>query len=251
MRFLIIILLTLSVFHAKPVFSQTYSDITYNSGTSIDVGTGADVCATNIIVNGSFSGGGTICSGPLPVSLLSFNAYILKNNVSLNWQTSAELNNSGFDVERKKEAGQWQKIAFVTGGGTTNEPRSYNYADNKLQSGSYNYRLKQIDYNGSHEYFDLTSDVIVELPKNFTIGQNYPNPSNPRSKIDYEIPIHGLVTLRIYNLIGQEVITLVNETKEAGYYTAEFDGSNLSSGVYFYMLNSSDLTQVKKLILIK
>ena len=255
MRFLIILLLVLSAFIGKLVFSQTYSDITYSSGTIIDVGTGADVCATNILINVTFSGGGSICSGALPVILLSFNVYILNNNVSLNWQTAAELNNSGFDVERKKEGGQWQKIAFVSGAGTTNEPRSYNYADNKLQTGSYSYRLKQIDYNSNFEYFNLEAGVIIAQPDNFAVSQNYPNPSNPKSKIDFEIPVEGMVTIKLYNILGEEVYRILDEVKQAGYYTAEFDGSNLSSGVYFYRLtadgNGLSFSRTLKMILVK
>ncbi len=239
--------------NAAVLFAQ--SNITYDAGTTIDIQTGADVCATNVIINGTFSGGGTICSGPLPVELVSFNYTVNKNNVSLSWQTAVELNNSGFDVERKKDGGEWQKVAFVPGNGTTNEPKSYTYNDNKLQSASYKYRLKQIDFNSNYEYFDLSQDVIVKPPGNFSMGQNYPNPSNPKSKIDYEIPVNGRVTIKLYNLLGQEVKTIVNEIKDAGYYTTEFDGSNLASGVYFYSISTEgrgqNFTKTLKMILVK
>lgn len=240
------------------LFGQvTTSTITYDAGTTIDIQTGADVCATNILINGTFSGGGTICNGPLPVEMLSFTFSVNKNNVTLAWETAFELNNSGFDIERKPAAGNepWSKVSFIRGNGTTNEPKLYSFEDKKLKSGTYKYRLKQIDYNSSYEYFDLTEDVKVEPPKNFSIGQNYPNPSNPKSKIDYEIPVNGKVTLKLYNLLGQEVISLVDETKEAGYYTSEFDGTSLASGVYFYRIiaegSGQKFTKTLKMILVK
>src|SRR6187455_552970 len=151
--FTIILLMTLKL------YSQVYSDITYSSGTTIDIGSGADVCANNIYINGTFSGSGTICTGALPVTLLSFTSAVEKNNVTLSWVTETELNNSGFDVERKeiKEGSQWKKIAFAPGGGTTQGEKHYSLEDKKLKTGDYNYRLKQIDYNGNYEYFDLVT----------------------------------------------------------------------------------------------
>ena len=234
---------------SSELYSQ--SSIVYNPGTSINIGTGADVCADNITINGTYSGTGTICSGVMPVTIISFTSAVNKNNVMLGWSTSEEINNSGFDIERKRENNNWEKISFIPGNGTTNEPKTYIYEDKKLLASSYKYRLKQIDYNGNFEYFGLSSDVFVRPPDKFTVSQNYPNPSNPRSKIDFEIPFTGKVTLKIYDMLGKEVIILINEVKEAGYHTAEFDGSNLSSGVYFYKITASELTVVKKMILVK
>ncbi len=236
-------------------FSQPYSDITYDAGTNLDIGTGADVCATNIYINGTFSGGGTICSGALPVTLVSFESRITKNDVRLIWVTENEINNSGFDIERKKGEGNWQKILFVQGNGNTKGQTIYTYDDKKLQSATYKYRLKQIDFNENYEHFNLSNDVIIGKPNVFAMSQNYPNPSNPKSKIDYEIPINGKVTLKIYDILGKEVFLLINETKEAGYYTTEFDGSNLSSGVYFYRIiaegEGKNFNKTLKMILVK
>lgn len=258
MKTLVIIALILAALTAALLRSQTLSNITYDAGAQIDIGVSADVCADAIIVNGTYTGGGTICSGPLPVTMLVFTSVVNMNNVTLSWQTAAELNNSGFDIEKKtdKEGENWARISFVQGSGTTNEPRSYNYEDKKLKTGSYKYRLKQIDYNGSSEYFDLEGSVYIKPPASFTVSQNYPNPSNPNSKIDYEIPVPCKVTIKVYNLIGQEVIALVNETKEAGYYTAEFDGAIHASGIYFYRIIVDDnagntFTKTLKMILVK
>ncbi len=252
----VFILVALLTIKAK---TQTYSDLTYDAGTSVAVQTGADVCADAIIINGVYSGGGTICLGALPVTLSSFTFSVVKNNVRLSWVTEVELNNSGFDIERanvtQKGAEAWRKIASILGNGTTNEPKSYSFEDKKLQSAAYRYRLKQIDFNGGYEYFDLMQDVIVGVPGSFSIGQNYPNPSNPKSTIDYEIPINGKVTIKLYNLLGQEVVDIVNETKEAGYYSAEFDGTGFASGVYFYRIiiegSTQQFSKTLKMILVK
>ena len=103
--------------------SHAQSSITYDAGTNIDVGTGADICADNIYINGTFSGGGTICTGPLPVMLSSFTSSVNKNNVVLSWITEFELNNSGFDIERKllKDGESWKKASFIQGHGTVKE----------------------------------------------------------------------------------------------------------------------------------
>jgi len=258
MRTLIILALILIALITTLLNSQTTSNITYDAGALIDIGVSADVCADAILIHGTFSGGGSICLGPLPVTILSFTSSVNKNNVILNWQTEAELNNSGFDIERKmdKDGASWEKAAFIQGSGTTSEPKTYNYEDKKLKTGSYNYRLKQIDFNGGYEYFELEGIVTIKPPGSFSVSQNYPNPSNPRSKIDYELPENGRVTIRVYDLLGKEVLTILNHDKEAGYYSAEFDGSNLASGVYFYSLMlkgkaGNILTKTLRMILVK
>jgi hypothetical protein len=195
---------------------------------------------------------------PLPVSLLAFNYSVNGRDVRLSWTTEWELNNAGFDIERKRKSeAQWTKIGFVEGSGTTNQPRSYSYEDKMLSKGVYEYRLKQIDYCGQHEYHQLYSDVIIGAPSRYDLSQNYPNPSNPNSKINFSIPIDSRVTLKIYDVTGREVKTLLNsEYKEADYYTIEFDGTDLASGVYFYRIVAEGLegqkfTKTMKLVLIK
>jgi hypothetical protein len=251
MKTIIILAFIMLILLSYMSFAQTNSDITYGTGTIIEVGTGADICATNIFINGTYTGGGTICSAALPVTLSSFESRVKKNDVNLIWVTEIETNNSGFDIERKTDGNDWSKIAFVQGSGTTNSQRLYTYEDKKLPTKIYQYRLKQIDYNGQYEYHMLNNDVIIGKPGEYKVGQNYPNPSNPKSKIDYEIPVDGKVSIKVYDIIGKEVATIVNEFKPAGYYTADFDGSNLASGVYIYRLTSGEFSDIKKTILVK
>lgn len=214
---------------------------------------------SNLVAGGSFtSAGGTTAlfiartDQPLPVTLSGFSAAVRKNNVILDWTTEGELINKGFDIERKTVNGSWVKAGFVAGNGTTEEPKSYRFTDSRLQKGVYRYRLKQIDYNGNHEYFDLSNDVSVGNPGGFYISQNYPNPSNPNSRIDYELSENAKISIKIYDYSGREILTLIDKEQEAGYYSAEFDGTNLASGIYFYKLVvNNNKIDTKKMVLLK
>lgn len=187
---------------------------------------------------------------PLPVELSSFTASVNGRNIILNWSTVMELNNSGYDIERKLLT-EWIKIGNVEGSGTTSESKNYSFNDNNLQSGKYNYRLKQIDYNGNFEYFNLNNEIEVGVPKQFSLSQNYPNPFNPATKIDYDLPLKGNVSLKIYDMSGKEVAALVNESQEPGYYTVQLNASSFSSGVYFYRIITGNFVMTKKMLLIK
>ena len=232
------------------------SNITYDASTQVDVGAGADVCADAININGTWSGTGTICSGALPVSLSSFTYSADKRTVTLMWVTEWELNNKGFRVERAINSDNlWKEIAYIDGKGTSNVSNGYMYKDEKLKASEYKYRLKQEDYNGNYEYYELGSVVKISPPVNFYMGQNYPNPGNPKCKINFEMPVNGKVTIKLYDITGSEVYTLLNETREADYYTIEFDGSNIASGVYFYRIFASgegqSYTKTMKMVIVK
>ncbi len=193
-------------------------------------------------------------ANPLPVELTSFTASTEKNGVTLKWKTATEINNYGFEIQRSAVSSQqsvntWSKIGFVEGSGTTNAPKSYSFTD-KSAAGKTSYRLKQIDRDGKFEYSKMV-EVTVSAPKEFSLEQNYPNPFNPTTAIGYQLSANSFTTLKIYDAIGREVATLVNEVKEAGSYSAQFDGAKLSSGIYFANLTSSGKTQMRKLMLMK
>jgi hypothetical protein len=189
--------------------------------------------------------------GTLPVELSSFISNVNKNNVTLNWSTTKEINNAGFEVERKLSSStEWTRAGNVVGNSNSHELKNYTFSE-RINTGVYNYRLKQIDFNGNFEYFNLSNEVIVELPTSSEMSQNYPNPFNPSTKIDYELPADGEISLILYDISGREVANIVNEFKTAGYYTANFNASNLSSGIYFYKLSAEKFTQTKKMMLIK
>ena len=191
----------------------------------------------------------------VPVELTSLSANVTGSNVSLKWSTATETNNSGFQVERRKTQNErideWANIGFVNGHGTSTEQQSYFFNDQNLAAGKYLYRIKQIDFDGSFEYFELESEVIVNAPNTFSLSQNYPNPFNPTTLIKFSIPVKGNVTLKVYDIIGNEVATLVNENKDAGTFEVNFSAENFSSGIYLYQLKSSSFIETKKMTLIK
>jgi len=190
--------------------------------------------------------------GVMPVHLNSFTSGVNKNDVQLNWQTASEINNSGFEIYRKlSTSDDFVKVGFVKGSGTVNTPTNYSFGDKNLTTGKYSYKIKQIDYNGNYEYFTLENDVIVGIPANYELSQNYPNPFNPSTKINFSIPKDQRVSLKIYDVLGKETATIVNDYKTAGFYTVEFNASNLTSGIYFYVLRGDNFTQTKKMTLIK
>ena len=192
-----------------------------------------------------------IWQSALPVELSSFTSAVDNRDVVLKWSTVMELNNSGFDIERTSDHNTWTKIGYAAGNGTTNEIRNYEFRDRNLASGLYNYRLKQIDFNGNFEYFNLSNEVKIGIPDKFSLSQNYPNPFNPNTKIGFEIPKEGNVTLSVYDNGGKLVSTLVSGSKPAGYYTVDFNASNLSSGVYFYKIEYSGQSKVMKMTVVK
>lgn len=199
------------------------------------------------IYNATWEGGDT----PLPVELTSFTARVNQKNVILNWRTASESNNSGFGVQRQSAGEEWKEIAFVKGSGTSTTPVDYAYEDKNLTTGTYSYRLKQVDYNGNYEYFNLNSNVEIGAPQKYSISQNYPNPFNPTTKIYFDVPKVSSVKISVYDVSGREVKVLVNDKYQPGNYEAVFDGSMYSSGVYFYKIRAGDFTKTMKMILLK
>ncbi len=194
----------------------------------------------------------------VPVELISFTADLSENYVLLKWETATEINNSGFEIQKRNKNqpanNNWEMIGFVNGYGTTIEHHNYYYTDENVMPGNYSYRLKQIDYDGSFNYLK-EMEVEISLPDAYVLSQNYPNPFNPSTKIAFHIPQTGLVILKVFDVLGNEKATLLNEIKQAGYYEFEFfatsGGIDLPSGIYFYSLSSGNYSSTKKMILLK
>ena len=193
---------------------------------------------------------GTSWSSTVPVELSSFSATAISNKVELNWSTATEINNAGFEIQRNASENEFVTIGYVSGHGTTTEPKNYKFTDANLSSGSYTYRLKQVDFDGTFAYSDEVN-VEVTGPIQFELAQNYPNPFNPNTTIKFAIPQSSEVTLKVYNALGQEVSTRINQFMESGLYTVNFDASNLNSGIYFYKLDAGQYSDVRKMTLIK
>ena len=204
------------------------------------------VCLDDIEISGA---------PPLPVELSSFSASIIDEGVKLIWVTETEVNNYGFEVERQVSidqltAGNWARIGFVEGNGNSNSPTDYSFIDDEVTSGKYAYRLKQIDNDGTFEYSKII-EINVNSPLEFELNQNYPNSFNPSTTIKFSLPTTSSVKLSVFNILGEEVQILMNETKEAGIYTINFNAAELNSGIYFYKLETRNFLRVKKMSLIR
>jgi len=230
--------------------TATSSDASGLSAVSLRQGGNAySVTVDGIRVSDAWS------QAPLPVELISFSAVIVNEGIKLNWSTETEVNNYGFEVERKVSSkqsavGNWARIGFVEGNGNSNSPKEYSFVDDGVTSGKYSYRLKQIDNDGTFEYSKIIK-IDVDAPLEFELSQNYPNPFNPSTTIKFSLPTTSSVKLSVFNILGEEVQILVNETKEAGIYTINFNASQLNSGIYFYKLVTRNFLRVKKMSLIR
>jgi len=198
----------------------------------------------------------TITDHIMPVELTSFSGYCENQGVYLSWSTSTELNNNGFEIQRCTDKNNWYTVGFVKGVGTTSEPQHYKFVNDVSHISSPNlyYRLKQMDFNGTFEYSN-TLEVEINVPIKFSLEQNYPNPFNPSTKISWQSPVGSWQTLKVYDILGNEVATLVNEYRNPGNYEVDFQSSvgsrRLANGVYFYRLQVGDFIETKKMILLK
>ncbi len=182
----------------------------------------------------------------VPVELLLFDYFINKNNVELCWSTATELNNQRFEIYRND-----MLVGFKEGHGTTITRHDYSFSDTPPQTGKYIYKIVQIDYDGSKNEVGKVEIFFNQIPIKYELSQNYPNPFNPATTINFALPQTSEVVLKVYDLLGREMETLVNEEKEAGYHEVVFDGSRFSSGTYIYTLRTNNFSESKKLLLIK
>jgi photosystem II stability/assembly factor-like uncharacterized protein len=197
---------------------------------------------------------GTILTydGQVPVELTSFTANVADNNVVLNWQTATEKNNSGFEILRSAQNDDsWNQLGFVEGHGTTTEENSYSFTDKDLRQGSYSYKLIQIDFDGTQTESEIVNIEVSSQPTEYSLSQNYPNPFNPSTTIEFSIPQSGNVKLVVYNSLGEEVSTLINNYGAAGNHKINFDATGLPSGLYLYKLSTANYSAVKKMIVLK
>lgn len=201
---------------------------------------------------------GGLSDNPLPVKLSVFNLAVEDRDVLLNWETETEEQANKFVIERRCETdNRWEAIGQIPANGNSNSPKKYRYADKKLSSGRYNYRLKMIDNNGTYDYSDIIEANIL-IPKEYAISQNYPNPFNPATRIDFQLPFDSKVRIELYSCTGERLASLIDTGMKAGYHTYELaNTAQLSSGVYFYRiiatsaLRSVPYSAVKKMVLMK
>lgn len=256
------------------IFSQTYLGVSYNNSdpaSSTDLSSlqkitfsSTDITfllADNSTVLKSFSivdkitFSGTNGGSPLPVELMSFSATHNNGVITLLWATATEKNNYGFEIERdngQKSMGNnaWQKIGFVEGHGNSNSPKEYSFTDLPDAGTHFNYRLKQIDTDGKFQYSKI-EEVEFGTPTESELKQNYPNPFNPQTKIAYNLPVDGFVTLKVFDALGRDAASLVNENKKAGSYEVMFNASQLASGVYICKMICATYSSSIKMLIMK
>lgn len=189
---------------------------------------------------------------PLPVELSSFSAFVNGNSIILMWRTETEVSNYGFDIERTLTSISvgWEKIGFIEGNGNCNSPKEYSFTDTPDGGISFQYRLKQIDTDGQYQYSETVA-VDIAAPAQFELKQNFPNPFNPATTITYNLPRDGFVSMKVYDIVGSEIETLVNEEKKAGSYLITFDGTKLSSGVYICKMSGNGFVRSIKMLMVK
>jgi hypothetical protein len=188
---------------------------------------------------------------PLPVELTSFTAAYINSSVLLKWITETEVNNYGFSVERRINGDDWYSIAFIQGHGNSNSPKEYSYIDSDIFAGGsiFQYRLKQIDNDGTYVYSDL---VEVEVAVNqYVLYQNYPNPFNPVTTIGFSLPNAAQLRINLYSILGELVETIAEGMYEAGLYKIDFNAGNISAGTYFYTMTADNYSITKRLIILK
>ena len=262
-----IIIISIFCIPISTIFSQTYFNVQYISGSpkTIDISqlsniTFSGTSITYTLTNSStttddlsnianFTFGTTNGGSALPVELVSFTTKADLKSVILSWSTATEVNNYGFEIQRLAN-NIWKKIGFVQGHGNSNSQKNYSFTDSSPLAGKIQYQLKQIDIDGKYKYSN-TVEVDIAAPANFSLAPNFPNPFNPSTKISYSLPVDGFVTLKVYDVLGREISSLVNENEKAGRYEVSFDGSRLASGVYFCKMSSGNYSNIIKMLILK
>jgi hypothetical protein len=190
----------------------------------------------------------------LPVQISSFAAVMDYRNARLSWSTASETNNHGFEIERRPVGGNgtWAKVGFVPGAGTSTSPREYSYVDANVPPGRYAYQLKQIDTDGKFTYSGSVEIEIGVAARELALTDAFPNPFNPATTIEFSVPNDGRATLKVFNVLGQEVATLFDGIATAGRFNqARFDATSLPTGLYFSRLEFDGKSMMKKLLLTK
>jgi len=191
----------------------------------------------------------------IPVELESFTVQLVDMDVVLNWTTASELNNQGFEIEQSFDNEEFTKIGFVPGFGTSTEIKSYSFTISDVEAGLNYYRLKQIDFDGTETIYSSV-EIDGPIPNTFVLNQNHPNPFNPSTTISFSLPVEANVTIKIFNMLGQEITQITGEDFAAGNHNVNFDASDLSSGAYIYTLEAKGSTgaefkATKKMLLLK
>ena len=200
------------------------------------------------------------------LNLVDFNISIInKNSVLLKWSSNNDKRNNGYEIERYTisnesrdvlDKNNWIVVGFVKNEGNNNSLQSYSFIDNQSATGKSIYRIKQVNFNGKYEY-SSELEISIGIPEMYSLDQNFPNPFNPLTIIGYSLPSDSKVTIKIFSLLGQDLVTIKDEIVYAGNHSVEFNAADLSSGIYFYSINATGLADnksfrsVKKMVVLK
>ena len=191
----------------------------------------------------------TYSSTALPITLLNFTVTKQGDNAQLNWSTSSEENNKGFEVQRSTDQSTWTVLNFIAGAGNSQTEKDYQYLDQNLPAGTYYYRLRQVDYDGNSSFSKVVS-VTFDGGLALELKQNQPNPFNSYTSISMVIPKAGRVQLMLYDQMGRPILLLMDEEKMPGTYTVSMNKNGLSSGIYYYKMNALGQVIVKKMTIL-
>lgn len=228
--------------------NTTVWDVHYFYAATSQTGVGNESGFSNVV--------DTLLTDPMPVELEVFEGHLNAGSIILRWVTATESNNYGFEIHRKvNNAQNFTKIAFVKGNGTITSPNRYHYTDKNVGIGKYYYRLKQIDFGGEFTYSG-TIEITAGIPNEFRLNQNYPNPFNPETRISYTLPKSTNVVLKIFDINGKQVKTLVEEYQRVGNHATIWDGTDengfsVSSGVYYYKIKTEYGSQFRRMMFLK
>jgi hypothetical protein len=237
--------------------SLTVTNQSQTAGLSWDAGNSALIATPGTFTTNVFTGSN---NAPLPIQLALFSAEAVKNSaVTLKWSTASEVNNYGFEVQRSSTSvGGFAPLsgAFIAGNGTTTVPHDYTYTDGTAGGVKYYYRLRQIDLDGTFHFTDpimpvATGEEQENVPSEFALEQNYPNPFNPTTVVEFSLPRESRVTIDLFNILGQKVMTLLDETRSAGTYRVPINGSAMASGIYLYRMTAGGKSFMHKTTLVK
>lgn len=198
---------------------------------------------------------------PLPAELSSFSADVRGSSVELVWTAASDGKDMGFQVERARAdagySGGWTKAGFISCDNNSGPMKDYSLTDRNLPAGRYMYRLKQISESGKVIYLGELEVDVTDVPGSFTLFQNYPNPFNPLTTIKYALPEDCNVRLQVFNILGKEIGTIVDEVRTAGYHEVSWNGNNNPPGTYYYSIIASSVTggsvykAANKMVLVK
>ena len=233
------------------------NDAYVSSSSTLSLQSGDSLIVEGTLENdGTVVGDGNVSAGTLlPVELSSMHAAAIGLTAEIRWTTATEIENMGFAIQRKKvsaSSGAWSEVGFVPGAGTSSSPHEYTFTDARLDAGTYAYRIKQIDRDGSYRFYGSAEVEVGRVPAELTLTQNYPNPFNPTTEIEFSVPRDGHVSLAVYDAAGREVAQLYNGMASgATQIRTRLEASQLATGIYFSVLKFEDRRVSRKMLLMK